>query len=205
MHDSIRAEVINADFENVLLLKCTTLLKKSFFVGCVYNSPSNSKPKFIGDLDSFLEEFCENIDCLYLISDMNIDLYNHDGATQRYMNVLRNHGVEQIVADATRIGERSSTLIDHIICNRNMVLSSEVIPLTITDHYAIFVTTPYEIRENRASIRKQCISFLHSEYDYRSMLLDLERQLSNVEYHNEPNIDMESFICVLVSVIQNIP
>ena len=98
-------------------------------MGCVYNSRSNSKAKFIVDLDKFLEEFSNNIDCLYLVVDMNIDLLKQGSLTDKYTNVIISHGVEQIVAEATRISDRSPTLIDHIICNRNMFLSSEVIQL----------------------------------------------------------------------------
>ena len=40
VHDSIKAEVFNTEFENILLLKCTTLLKKSFLcpVFIIYHS-----------------------------------------------------------------------------------------------------------------------------------------------------------------------
>ena len=71
---------------------------------------------------------------------MNIELLIQDSLTEKYTNFLINHGVEQIIPEATLIGERSSALIDHIICKKNMFLSSGAIPVTITDYYATSVT-----------------------------------------------------------------
>ena len=81
------------------------------------------------DLGKSLENFSENIDCLYLVGDRNIDLLKQYSPIEKYTNVLIYHGVEQTIPEATRIGEKASTLIAHIICNIYMFLSNEVIPL----------------------------------------------------------------------------
>ena len=127
-------------FNLTLSIPLVAVLQISFCYAL--NSLSNSKEKFIVDLDKFLEEFHETIDCLYLVCDMNFDLLKQDSITEKYTHVFINRGEEQTIADATRICERSSTLIDHIICNRNMFLSSKVIPITITDHNATSITMP---------------------------------------------------------------
>ena len=111
--------------------------------------------------------------------------------------------MKQIIPEATRIGERSSTLIDHTLCNRNMFLSSEFIPITKTNHYTTSVTMSYEVCCIRPSLRKQRISFLHNEADYSRMLLDFERQLSGIEYNDVLNVGKESFKNVLFFVIQS--
>ena len=80
------------------------------------------------ELLRFLEEFSTNIECLYSVGDMNIDLLKHDSLTEQYRNRLINYAVEHVIAEATRIGEGASLLIDHIICKRIMFLNSEVIP-----------------------------------------------------------------------------
>ena len=179
-------------------------MKKEVFLWAVFSiCLFNSKAKFFVDLDKFLEEFTENFDCPYLVRDLNIDLLKQDSLTGRYTNVFINQGVEQIIAEATPIGERSSTLIDHIICNRNIFLSSEVIPITITDLCAFSVATPYQFCSNQASLQRQRISFLHNEADHRKMLFDLERQLSRIDYFDVPNVDMDFFYIILVSVIRS--
>ena len=61
-----------------------------------------------------------------------------------------------------------------------MILSGEVILITITDNYAASVTAPDKVRCNQPSLRKQRISFLHNEADHSRMLLDLEGQLSSI-------------------------
>ena len=64
---------------------------------------------------------------------MNIDLLKQGSLPKMSTNVLINHGVvEQTIAEAIRIGEKMSTKIDHIKCNRNLFLSIEVSPITTT-------------------------------------------------------------------------
>ena len=105
---------------------------------------------------------------------MNFHLLKQDVLTLKYTNVLKIQGAEQIIAGATGIGGRSFTLIDHTICKRNMFLSSRVFPITITNHHATSVTTPYEVTNNRRSLLRQRIRFLCNEGDHSRMLLDLE-------------------------------
>ena len=119
------------------------VLNKMFSVGCYYKLPLNSKTKFIAEFNRFLEEFYDKIDCLYFVSDLKIDLLNQDNLVEKYPNILINCAAEQTNDEANRIYERLSTLIDHMICNKNIFLSSEVIPNTITDHYATSVTTKF--------------------------------------------------------------
>ena len=64
--------------------------KKIVFVGCDYNSLSNSNANLRVDLDKFLEEFSRNIDCLYLVGDMNIDLLKQDSITEKFNSSTKN-------------------------------------------------------------------------------------------------------------------
>ena len=72
-----------------------------------------------------------------------------------------------------------------------MFLSSEVIPSTITNHYAISVTMAYEFYINQPILQKRSITFLHNEADHDRMLLDLKRQLSSTEYYDVPNVEIK--------------
>ena len=56
--------------------------------------------------------------CLYKVGEMNIELLIQDSLTEKYTNFLINHVVEQIIPEASLIVERSSVLIDHIICKK---------------------------------------------------------------------------------------
>ena len=91
----------------------------------------NLTPKLnsLQTLMSFWKNLLKNIECLYIVGHMNIDLLKQDSLTEKYTNILINHGVDQIIAEATSINERSSTLIDHIIYNRNVFLISEIFQL----------------------------------------------------------------------------
>ena len=171
-------------------------------MGCVHNSPSKLKTNSLWTL-IISGSLIGKIDSIYLVHDMNIDLPKQGRLNDKYTNVLINHGMERIIAEASRIAERSSTLTDRIICKRNMFRNSEVNLITKTDHYATSFPSPNEVYSNQPSVRKQRSSFFHFEADHSRRLLDLDSQLSSIEYCDVQNFELEIFNNGHVSVIKS--
>ena len=61
-------------------------------MGCVDYSPSYYKVKLIVELYKFIGEISENIDCLLLVGDKNIDLLKQDSLTEKQHESFQNSG-----------------------------------------------------------------------------------------------------------------
>ena len=80
---------------------------------------------------------------LIVLGDMNIDLRpnRNSNHTKNYKEVLKNHGLKQIIVDSTRKSNTCSSLIDHIVVSKQCnILQSGVLPTSISDHCTIFCT-----------------------------------------------------------------
>ena len=76
---------------------------------------------------------------------ININLItnqNHvPNGIKRYREFCSNHGLEQIITSPTRVTEKSSTLLDHILTNSiEKVSQYGVIDLSMSDHQLIYCT-----------------------------------------------------------------
>ena len=112
------------------MVKCTSLKGDIFYIGCIYNSPSNSKVDFINGLGCFCEEFENIIDKMYLLGDMNIDFANFDHTKELYERVITRHGFPQLITTPTRIGETSATILYHALCSSFSSADYDLISLT---------------------------------------------------------------------------
>ena len=60
---------------------------------------------------------------------------------KKYIEFCANHDLKQIITSRTRITEKSSTLLDHILTNSsNRVSQSGVIDFGLSDHQLIYCT-----------------------------------------------------------------
>ena len=81
------------------------------------------------------------------MGDINCDLNTPLGNNTKHLNnILNSFGYSQLIKDATRTTNTTSTIIDHIITNRpDIISSSGVRPCGKSDHDALFF-----IRNTRA-------------------------------------------------------
>ena len=98
------------------------------------NSIFSPLETLIGKLDS------ENIE-YYLMGDLNCDLYvnRYDNDTRKLLSITDIYGLQQLIAEPTRITPTSATLIDVIFTNcPDKVVCSGVRHISISDHSIVF-------------------------------------------------------------------
>ena len=113
---------------------------KPILIGVVYRPPDKS---------DFLEHFSEAISNttnfdnqeVYILGDFNINVLENSNLAKSYKEICSLHGLKQIIESFTRITEKTSTLIDHILTNATENVSQYgVLEIALSDHYAIYCT-----------------------------------------------------------------
>ena len=98
------------------ILKICTPKTKPILLGVVYRPPDQS---------DFVEKLSEGVinstnfdnQEVYILGDFNINLLDDCNLVKSYKETCSLHGLKQIIESYTRITEKTSTLIDHILTN----------------------------------------------------------------------------------------
>ena len=136
-------EDFSPDIENVFL---DILLPKSkpILVGILYRPPTAS-----GFLDKLTLAISRAVDFdsqeVYILGDLNINLNHKSSDTsngiRRYKEFCSHHGLKQICQSPTRVTDKSSSLLDHILTNSYPRISQHgVFDLGLYDHQLIYCT-----------------------------------------------------------------
>ncbi len=112
---------------------------KPITVGACQRPPDNT---------TFLDKLNSNLTALdtskknIILGDMNICYNNHNsGITKQYKQILDLNSYTQIIATPTRITEHTANILDHVICNRDYIIThSSVIETGISDHFLTYCT-----------------------------------------------------------------
>lgn len=89
---------------------------KFYAIGSVYRPPGSGYAQFLSVLEDTLSLVLPLCDEVVLLGDFNIDMYKrHEPATSSLNSVFQTYGLTQMITDATRISQNSSTLIDLIV------------------------------------------------------------------------------------------
>lgn len=137
----------NTNYEKgeFLFIEISRKNDKNILIGNMYRSPAPSANiiKFIDNLESRLKLLERHSNKLVVLTcDSNINLLNFESHenTNRYLNLLSEHGFVPVISRPTRITYHSATLIDHIFVNNCMaVTNSGIITADLSDHLAPFV------------------------------------------------------------------
>lgn len=107
-------------------------------VGCLYRSPSGSLACFLNKLEHIIEDSMKMNRKWILVGDFNINYLNIDDFyCKKLITMLRSLGVEQVVGESTRCCDYSSTLIDYVLTNNDMLEIKLFKTPKITDHLII--------------------------------------------------------------------
>ena len=136
-------EKFSSNIENIFL---DILLPKTkpILIGILYRPPKQTG--FLHKLTSAINntnDFEEQE--VYMLGDININLIFNGkqvpNGIKKYREFCANHDLKQIITSPTRITEKSSTLLDHILTNSSdRVSQSGVIDLGLSDHQLIYCT-----------------------------------------------------------------
>ena len=83
---------------------------------------------------------------IYILGDININLLCHGQkipmGIMKYREFYALQGLTQIIENATRVTETSSSLLDHILTNskEEKISQSGIIDIRVSDHQLIFCT-----------------------------------------------------------------
>ena len=130
---------------------------KPFFICTIYRPP-NSPQSWI---DLFEEEFnaalSENKEII-LMGDFNIDLIKIEN--KKWINFINNFNLQQQICTATRICDKSETLIDHIYTtNPENIVHCHVPSYALSDHYPVCLNRKINIKikkESHIEIKYRC-------------------------------------------------
>ena len=112
-----------------------------FVVGVLYRPPKSPIASTLDDLQLQMTSLLSRQHPIYALGDLNIDLLQQTSAgTQRYLALLGDLSLHQLIVAPTRTTSTSSTLIDHVITsNAELTSDARVIDCSISDHDMIAV------------------------------------------------------------------
>ena len=129
-----RFDLESKDVESLWLEIKGHLNSPPLLVAFIYRNPAASF--------AWYDHFSHMLDCasvsrndVLIMGDFNIDMYKPHPSWDLTMTSI---GLEQLVSSPTRVTPTSSTLIDHILCNRSEAVKDVTVSdLSISDHFPI--------------------------------------------------------------------
>ena len=79
---------------------------------------------------------------MIMLGDFNINFKDkNNGLLKKYAEVLNMFGLKQLINSPTRVTRKSSTIIDHVLCNTsNKICNYGTIVVGLSDHFLFFCT-----------------------------------------------------------------
>ena len=117
-----------------LAINIINLSGSNITVATAYRPPS-SKISYYDDLEHFIEQLDPYNKTLILTGDLNCDFIDPDFNTKHLIHVTEGFNLKQLVVEATRITQYSSTLIDVIFTNNESIhIETKVDSIALSDH-----------------------------------------------------------------------
>ena len=132
----------SADIENIFFDMLLPKLKP-ILVGIIYRPPDQSG--FLEKLSSSIAN-ANSFDSheAYILGDFNINLNSKNlisNSSKRYKEFCSTHGLKQLIDSPTRVTEKTSSLLDHILTNaQDKISQSGVIDAGLSDHQITYCT-----------------------------------------------------------------
>ena len=136
--------------------------------------------KFIADMETILTFLNEYSELSCIVGAMNIDLLKDSPEHRQYMSIVNRNGYTQLINEATRITDKSKTLLDHVLIKKydEGIVSSGVINTAITDLCATYIELPFLTSNPQAPKRRNMV-FLHSKDKFNAFSEKVETFFDN--------------------------
>jgi len=132
-------------------------LKKNLIIAVMYRSPSSPLPDYLDYLETCLHQITSEKKLAVLMGDLNIDLLSDSSSV--YSNCMESCGFRKWITLPTRQNDQSSTLIDHIYSNMDLLnINSGILINDLSDHFPIFAFTPNNINLKNRHYREKIIT-----------------------------------------------
>lgn len=162
---------------------------KLVLISAIYRSPSSDMQKFNIHLNDYLRSIeKKGIDYYLLVGDINIDILNDNNKNpDDYLNILSEFNYLSYINKPTRVGDNSSSCIDHIFLKcKNSVHEknkSFIYEYQITDHFPIALFFNIE-----TTLKNQLQAKNKSYINYNLLERDLQKESWDIIYKNEKTI-----------------
>lgn len=106
-------------------------------VSIIYKSPREKNDDFLKIFEQYFEKNLKaNINTI-VVGDMNIDVAKQNNDVNKYLMLIKQFGMNQIINEYTRESKNSKTIIDHVLCNRNEIAYKINKTDSNSDHFMI--------------------------------------------------------------------
>ena len=144
----------------------------------------------------------ENVE-FFVLGDMNCDMVTarYDNDTSKLKNIADVYGLEQLIAEPTRITPTSSTLIDLIYTNcSDKIACSGVCHVGISDHSMVYVYRKLAL--NGMSNGHNSITYRNfRKFDCQNFRDDIQSQCwNNVYESSDPNEMWQQWKCTFLAI-----
>ena len=191
--DYLRVEVLkleNTDPAVDTLWLSVSHRGRSVVVGAIYRPPDSAISGFLDSLHGLLQAALSKGRPLFLLGDVNINVSDHEASSvRRYMQLLTDLSLHQLVSEPTHLSPRPTTL-DHIITNRaDLGATVKVLADSLSDHQPVVCSVPLpkirtapvirEIRRwERADWDSICLDLLLTDWTPMFEAPDVDGKLS---------------------------
>ena len=179
---------------------------KPILVGILYRSPTTT-----GFLDKLTQAISKTKHFdnqeVYILGDLNINLNNENDTSngiKRYKEFCSLHGLQQMIKTPTRVTDRSTSLLDHILTNSPSRISQQgVLDLGLSDHQLIYCTR----KTTRIKIHEHTFIKIRIFKNYtKQVFLDKLSQINFPKYIDFDNINVAyyHFVELVTNIIHEI-
>ena len=180
-------EDLSSDKLECLTIQVTKPHSKPFLVSTWYRPP-HSHTEIFNSFEQIIDKIDAEDSEVYILGDLNCNFLPDatDHCSTHLRNIMDIYGLNQMIAEPTRITQASKTLIDLCLTNfPEKIANSGVIHLGISDHSLIFVKR--KIIYIRPGAHKTIQARNLKDFNEVNFLRDLSQQNWNVTSYKNPN------------------
>ena len=182
---------------------------KTILIGSIYQHPTKDSNKFLDDFSDCMKKLADEKKMFYIIGDINIDINRtnqNSPQADRYMQVITTNGAFSLITKPTRVTDKTTTVIDHIITNDTAhSILPHVIPTSLMDHYTIMC----KISKIEKLGKKLPISLYRIKKNFcpEAFSDNLDKELGNLISNNFPlnrdnfNKTFDQFVNLIAKII----
>nr|CAI5870126.1 unnamed protein product [Callosobruchus analis] len=114
---------------------------QKYAIGVIYKPPNYNVHQFASELEDSINITCQNFDNIILSGDFNIDVSKINKTNTILLNnLLESYDLIQLIDQPTGITATSQSIIDIIICSKNLILANHSVSPTpvLADHNLIY-------------------------------------------------------------------
>ena len=172
------------------------------FLPCTVYRPPYAPIDFLENLrETFVDSLLHGSNVI-IIGDLNCNLIGGDPEGHALSDFCSTFGLSQLVKSATRVNEKSKSLIDvALTTNENIIHACDVIQSVISDHSLVSLTLKLKTPRPRISFE---FTRSYQNYDHVSFIDNLANVLFHIVNHfDDPDDQVHAFNCLFQYFLDN--